>query len=176
MPAVPFPLLPETDIPFLFGNPRLEKDSDGRLILYADLVASAYFMLSRYEEEIKPECRDLHGRFLAKDSVVFQQGYGLRPLVDEWGRYLQSLLRSCGVVIPESAPGFRKIYLTHDIDSPFMFWRKEQVCKQYIKNLIGRGKRIPQPYQIYRTGKNDPYYTFPRIREYDGKLLYKWGG
>lgn len=167
LPNTPFPLLPNTDIPFLFGEPRLEKTTDGKIILYADLVASAYFLLSRYEEIIKPECRDQHGRFLAKDSIVFQQGYGMRPLVDEWGRYLRTLLRASGVDIHEKNSEFRKIYLTHDVDMPFLFWRKEQVIKQFIKNLIHHGPRIPHPLKVYKTGENDPYNTFAQIIDYD---------
>ena len=149
LPKTPFPLLPNTDIPFLFGEPRLEKTTDGKIILYADLVASAYFLLSRYEEIIKPECRDLHGRFLAKDSIVFQQGYGMRPLVDEWGKYLRSLLRECGVDVPEEKKGFKKIYLTHDVDTPFFFWRKDQVIKQWVKNIIHYGTKVPNPLRMY---------------------------
>lgn len=175
LPKIPFPLLPNTDIPFLFGEPRLEKTTDGKIILYADLVASAYFLLSRYEEIIKPECRDLHGRFLAKDSIVFQQGYGMRPLVDEWGRYLRSLLRECGVDVPEEKKGFKKIYLTHDVDTPFFFWRKDQVIKQWVKNIIHYGTKVPNPLRMYLTAKNDPYYTFPKIIEYDNKFREKVG-
>ena len=99
LPETPFAKLPDTDIPFLFDEPHIERTLDGRIILYADLVASAYFMLSRYEEIIKPDCRDQYGRFRAKDSVIFQHGYGMRPLVDEWGRYLRGLLREAGVEV-----------------------------------------------------------------------------
>lgn len=174
-PITPFRLLPDTDIPFLFGESRLEKTSDGKIILYADLVASAYFLLSRYEEIIKPECRDQHGRFLAKDSIVFQQGYGMRPLVDEWGKYLRTLLRSCGVEVPEEKKGFRTIYLTHDVDKPFYFWRKDQVIKQWIKNIIHHGPKIHSPLRMYLTAKKDPYYTFPCIINYDKSLQEKLG-
>lgn len=175
LPKTPFALLPDTEIPFLFGEPRLEKTTDGKIILYADLVASAYFFLSRYEEIIKPECRDQHGRFLAKDSIVFQQGYGMRPLVDEWGRYLRNLLRSCGVNVSEEKSGFKKIYLTHDVDTPFFFWRKDQVIKQWVKNIIHYGTKVPNPLRMYLTAKNDPYYTFPKIIEYDNKFREKVG-
>ena len=175
MPETPFAMLPDSNIPFLFGEPRLEKNENGRLILYADLVASSYFMLSRYEETIKLDCRDQHGRFLAKDSVVFQQKYGMRPLVDEWGNYLRNLLRKSGVDLPAEKSGFRKIYLTHDIDTPFFLWRKKQVLKQLIKNLIHYGRKIQNPYRVYRTGVGDPYNNFSRIIGYDSDLKNKMG-
>lgn len=175
LPKTPFAVLPDTEIPFLFGEPRLETDEKGRLVLYADLVASAYFMLSRYEETVKPEIRDQHGRFLAKDAVVFQQGLGMRPLVDEWGRYLRDLLRKAGVEMPPEKNGFRKIYLTHDIDTPFLLYSKKQVFKQWIKNLIHRGIKIPHPYRVYKTGDGDPCNNFPQIIGYDTELSDKIG-
>ena len=87
---IPFSLLPDTDIPFLFGSPRLDYTEDRCIILCADFVASAYFMLSRYEDIIKPDCRDQYGRFWAKDSVIFQQDYGLRPLMAEGALFAES--------------------------------------------------------------------------------------
>ena len=175
LPRTPFRMLPNTDIPFLFGEPRLEYTSDGKLILYADLVASAYFMLSRYEEIIKPECRDQLGRFLAKDSVVFQQGYGMRPLVDEWGRYLRGLLRQAGVSVPEEKHGFKKIYLTHDIDRPFFLRTPVNLAGQILRNLQKKGIQIHNPLKAYLTGKNDPYNTFSWIIEQDNRLIKKLG-
>lgn len=175
LPETPFPLLPGTDISFLFGSPKVERTEGGRIVLYADLVASAYFMLFRYEEIIKPECRDQHGRFLAEHSVVFQQGYGMRPLVDEWGRYLRGLLREAGTGLPEEKSGFQKIYLTHDVDTPFLLYRKEQVVKQWIKNAIHRGKPVPHPLSVYRNPQNDRQYTFPKIIERDKWLRERLG-
>lgn len=173
LPTVPFAKLPCTYIPFLFGSPKIERTSDGRIILYADLVASAYFMLSRYEEIIKPDCRDQHGRFLAKDAVVFQQGYGMRSLVDEWGRYLRNLLRDCGVKLPEEKTGFYHIYLTHDVDIPFRIENKKSAFKQFIKNIIHRGIPVVHPFRIFRDGSKDPYYTFPWIIQKDCELIKK---
>lgn len=175
LPQTPFARLPDSDIPFLFGESRIERTADGLIILYADLVASAYFMLSRYEEIIKPNCRDLHGRFLAKDSVVFQEGYGMRPLVDDWGRYIRNLLRQAGVDVSEEKHGFRKIYLTHDVDSPFLLFRTEQVVKQWVKNLIHHGKKVSRPFYVYKHPENDPYNTFSRIIKVDNDLREKIG-
>ncbi len=179
LPKTPFQKLPNSNIPFLFGDNKIEyvKNSAGQdiIILYADLVASAYYLMSRYEEIIKTDCRDQYGRFLAKDSIIFQQGYGMRPLVDEWGRYLRSLLRQLGVYISEEKEGFRKIYLTHDVDNPFLMYRKDQVIKQWIKNLIHYGNRIKRPLYIYNHPDSDPYNTFGKIIEHDVFLTKKYG-
>ncbi len=175
IPRTPFLLIPETDIPFLFGKAEVLYDKMGRIILYADLIASAYFMLSRYEEILKPKCRDQYGRFLSKDAVVFQQGYGMRPLVDEWGRYIRGLMHKSGVEFLVERTGFRKIYLTHDVDVPFALYRKEQVLKQWIKNLIHHGRRISHPLYVYKHPEKDPQNTFERIIEVDKSVQKRYG-
>ncbi len=170
LPPTPFPFLPNSDIPFLFGKACLRKDEKNRLILYSDIIASAFFMLSRYEEIIKPECRNQDGVFLARDSIVFQQGYGFRPLVDEWGKYLRKLLRLCGVILPEEKYGFSKIFLTHDIDLPFLLTSFKRACLQIVLNIVQRDKQIRNPIKAYFSNNDDPYYSFPWLIEQDNKL------
>ena len=55
LPALPLPAW--EGVPFLFGEPRAEQVG-GTLVVYADLVASAYFLLSRYEEMVRRGVRD----------------------------------------------------------------------------------------------------------------------
>lgn len=174
LPKTPFCVLPGTDIPFLYGEPKIEKQN-GRFIIYADLIASAYFMLSRYEEIIKPQCRDKYGRFLAKDAVVFQQGYGFRPLVDEWGRYLRNLLRESGVIMPEEKKGFSKIWLTHDVDRPFRVPNIKSCIWELIRTFLHKKNILSNSLKCFFSEKQDPYYTFPWIIEQDNKLKEKLG-
>jgi hypothetical protein len=166
LPAAPFKMIDNT--PILFGDSRIEK-KNGVIIVYADIIASSFFLLSRYEEKLKPECRDKHGRFLAKDSIVFQQGYGNKPLVDEYGLLLRKWLKEAGVDVPAEKKGFNKIYLTHDVDVPFRFERFFTVCKQFIKNMIGYNYSS-SPLKKYFNEKLDECYTFPKIIEYDRRL------
>lgn len=56
-----------------------------------DFVASAYFLMSRYEELLNPE-RDEHGRFPGKVSVPYRNHFIDRPIVDEYSRWLRSHL------------------------------------------------------------------------------------
>lgn len=175
IPVIPFELLPNSDIPFLFGESRIERITntfgDKVIVIYADLVASTYFMLSRYEEIVKQNCRDQFGRFLAKDSVVFQQGYGMRPLVDEWGRYLRNLLRENDIIIPEERKGFRKIYLTHDVDYPFLLSSRIALFKQIIKKILNYKVLFPHPLKTWIDFTDDSYYTFPKLIKYDSEVI-----
>lgn len=170
LPKEPFSKISGTDIPFLFGKPAVENFGN-RIVLSADLVASTYFLLSRYEEWICKERRDEHGRFLSDYSVIKRQNCLMRPLVDEWGRYLRGLLRERLTEFPKEKVGFNRIYLTHDIDIPFMFNTYETVVKQLIKNLIHRGEKISHPFHILRTAEGDPFYTFPWMLKIDNSLV-----
>jgi hypothetical protein len=163
LPVVPLQLIDGT--PLLFGSPKIEHEN-GRLVVHADIIASSFFLLARYEEILKPGCRDQHGRFLAKDSIIFQQGYGNRPLVDEYGALLRKWLREMGVAVPPEQKGFSKIYLTHDVDNPFRFERFGAVCKQYIRNTI-HYNYSKSPLRKFMDECSDEYFTFPAIINYD---------
>ena len=166
LPETPFKRIDNTMI--LYGDSIVER-KDGLIIVHADIIASSFFLLSRYEEILKPKCRDRHGRFLAKDSIIFQQGYGDRPLVDEYGVLLRNWLRETGVDIPDDKKGFNKIYLTHDIDNPYRFHWIGEVCRQYIKNIL-RNNYCSSPLKKYFDRRNCEYYTFHKIIEYDKHL------
>ena len=166
LPVLPFIKIDDT--PVFFGDSRIERQN-GTIIVYADIIASSFFLLSRYEETLKPECRDCHGRFCAKDSVVFQQGYGSRPLVDEYGVLLRKWLRETGVIIPDEKTGLSKVYLTHDIDEPFRFYHPGSVCKQYAKNMF-RYNYTDHPLKKYLDERYDDYNTFSKIIDYDNNL------
>jgi hypothetical protein len=169
LPAVPFACL--EGVPVLFGVVGVER-ANGKIVVQADIVASAFFLLSRYEEILKPDCRDQHGRFLAKDSVVFQQGYGARPLVDEYGALLRKWLREAGASVPAEKQGFSAVYLTHDVDEPFKFPRLTSVVKQYVKNIL-HYHYSPSPLKKYIHEEYDEQNTFPKIINYDRELKEK---
>ena len=153
------PILPLKQIegvPLLYGKPQTFWAGE-TLIVYADIIASAFFMLSRYEEMVRPAVRDEHGRFPGKESIAGRMGFINRPIVDEYGKILRRWLRSTGFEIPEPGKSIKKIYLTHDLDMPF-FCRS---WKSVIRELM-RGTNALSLLRI-RTGQPeaDPFYTFP---------------
>lgn len=112
------PKTPLTEIegaPLLYGEPRLERDGD-TLTVHADLIASTFFLVTRYEEMIKPDVRDVHGRYPGRRSLAWWSGFIDRPIVDEYGALLRRWLAEAGI---EVEPPRRKfsILLTHDVDS-----------------------------------------------------------
>jgi len=172
LPVLPLKIWEET--PLLYGEPVVEKHND-TLLLHADLVASVYFLISRYEEWVRKDVRDTHGRFPGKESLPYRSGFIDRPLVEEYGRLLRSLLRDTGLDVPEPPKQIKKIFLTHDVDQLAHY--------RHIRGLVGgllRGiKRNKEGQRALRSFfgnlRNDPWYTFPFLYKLDNDLIQKLG-
>lgn len=122
----------DDSVPILFWGdgyenglkPFAECLSNGSVIFYVDIIATIFFMLSRWEETII-RVRDEHERFPAIASVAYKQGFLDRPIVDEYALIFQAWLKR---ILPQWQPKSRRfsIKLTHDIDSVLRFpnlWR-----------------------------------------------------
>ncbi|MDR1356864.1 MAG: polysaccharide deacetylase family protein [Tannerellaceae bacterium] len=161
--AASLPSLPLGEIdglPFLFGEAR-EEQADGVTVIYADLIASAYFLLTRYEEMVRREVRDVHGRFPGKESLPYRGGFLHRPLVDEYRALLRRRL-----LLPPTAEGIRSVFLTHDVDAPFLY----RSFKGFIRSLLdGRGI-APSLRGRFGPAEGDPFFTFPYIFGLDGRV------
>ena len=114
-------------IPILFGNPGFTINAiegSGRLEL--DVLGSAFFALSRYEEIIFSE-RDMHDRFPAYASIAYKEKFLDRPIIDE---YVEILWAVIARIWPETERKRSKfsVSISHDIDSPsyhaFRPWRR----------------------------------------------------
>lgn len=169
--SLPTPPLPELEgVPVLFGSPTLREEG-GRLFLGADLFASAFFLLSRYEECVRREVRDQHGRFPGRESLPYRAGFLRRPVVEEYGALLRRLLRRTGAEVPEPAPGFRHVWLTHDVDQIWTWNNYYQALRTAVKRVLTRQPEKLRPVlSVWNYRKHDPVYTFPWLKEQDGAV------
>lgn len=162
LPALPLSCF--NKMPILFGQSASTMVGD-TLVVYADLLASACFLLSRYEENLIEE-RDEHGRFMGKDSLLYKAGYLMRPLVDEYGSWLRAQLQSMGVGVQLPNTSL-KITLTHDVDEPF--------AHRSLKSLLGgimRGETKTAWHNFTHALEQNSYYTFPWIVSQEAKLPF----
>jgi len=117
----------------IFGKSKIEEEN-GNWTLESDIIASTFFMLTRWEEAIQPN-RDAHGRFSAKDSLAFKNDFLHKPIVNEYVALLWILLKKIGVEQPRKIRNF-KIVPTHDVDIPFLFPSAFRGIKSIARHLI----------------------------------------
>ena len=115
-PSLPdIPLKEIEGVPLLFGEPEVARRGS-QLIVRADIVASAYFLLTRYEEWVRREVRDAHGRFPGKESLPYRAGFIDRPIVEEYAELLRKWAKEVGIHVPAPRRRF-SVLLTHDVDT-----------------------------------------------------------
>ena len=183
MPSLP---LHEIEgIPFLYGSPKIEKIGN-TIICYADLIASTYFLISRYEEYIHPNTnRDSHGRYIGKLSIPAKANFIHRPIIEEYGNLLRKLLSTNFSDTPEHTQKsnnsnqihfspipekFNHIYLTHDVDSITNYRRLRGFLGGTFRAIFKRTDSIFTILKSLINIKNDPAYTFPWILQQDNLL------
>ena len=132
----------------------------GKYIVTTDIVYATFFFVSRAEELIHKE-RDIHGRFLARHSLLGQDERLLCPLLDE---YAGVLLQCLGEPLP--APGFAHVYLTHDVDSITQY--------RSLRGTLGGFKRGEwrQVLRAWSDIRRDPHFTFPLLVEHDSRVTH----
>ena len=126
-----------------------------------DLLASIFFVLSRYEEYWVSE-RDAHDRFPAICSMQSVYGWLHEPICDRWAI---TLLAWIGIPLTPSAEF--KIQPTFDIDSTFAY--KEKGLLRNMAGAIGdvsKGTiaRVRERIQVLSNTRKDPFDTFDRIK------------
>lgn len=162
------PLKEWKNTPILFGEPRVERCSEtGVLLLRADIIASTYFLISRYEEMYKRFERDKYGRFLGQWSLPVKAGFIHRPVVEEYGDYLLSLLEEEGISVPKYEQKFSYIHLTHDIDEPYEY----HGIRSFLRALLKEGKSLKKAYSLaFQPLLKDRFFTFDRFLEWNREV------
>ncbi|MFN3428665.1 MAG: polysaccharide deacetylase family protein [Candidatus Sericytochromatia bacterium] len=113
-------------LPVIFGRPTHDtyvRESDGQTHLGLDVFGSAFFMLTRYEELVKP-VRDRYGRYPATASLAYHEGFLERPIVNEYVEVLWRAMRRLWPGLQRKPRQFR-LSLSHDVDLPFFTCPKQ---------------------------------------------------
>ena len=110
--------LTEASLP---ARPLRRRAGDGLPVVYGsgedvDVLGTVFFLLSRYEEVVRPE-RDAHERFPSSATVAVAEGFLGRPLADECVEDLWGRLSARWPRLERRAPEYR-LALSHDVDWP----------------------------------------------------------
>jgi len=166
--SLPAPPLPQIEgVPLLFGRPDVERRGE-RLIVHADIVASAFFLATRCESVVRREVRDAHGRFPGQESLPFRAGFIGRPVVDEYAALLRKWLREAGVPVAEPKRNF-SVLLTHDIDFVRKYdrpWRSAAASTLKRRSVRAAASIVRIACGLAR----DPYDVFDEVLRLDATL------
>ena len=111
------------EIPTIYGDdpnsPDFFQCSENKIYLGLDIFGSAFFMLTRYEEMVKPD-RDQYDRFPGSASLAYQENFLDRPIVNEYVEILWACLKKLWPQLERKEQHFQTI-VTHDVDIPYKY-------------------------------------------------------
>lgn len=157
---------PERNLVGIYGQPVVVVN-EKKIYCGIDIFASAFFMLSRWEEHVRPD-RDMHGRFPAKSSLACRHGFLSRPVVNEYVEIIWLWLEKLDIGQKRKPRRFRMIN-THDIDTVRLFHGpldylgkpvKALLAEKKVSSLLHHAKLALRSF----TGK-DPYFVFDYFME-----------
>ncbi len=171
------PLQEWRGIPILFGENREEWINDGQtLVIYADLVASAFYLLSRYEEILYRSERDEHGRFPAELSLPVRAGFIHRPIIDEYSQVLRQIIKEhnfeklFAIKLETPKERFSRINLSHDLDQPYRYNGTRSFLRAVFREKINPLKAFQLS---YLNDEGDEFNTFGEIICKNNELIEK---
>lgn len=145
----------EFDIPVIYGTDEITVKRN-KIICGIDIFASAFFMLSRWEEYVN-KTRDEHMRFPYTASIAYLNGFLDRPVVNEYVELLWKLLKKSGYISERKNRSF-ELVLTHDIDQmdyPRTYYillgdlLKRRNLKLARRNMTSYLKQRSNPYDTF---------------------------
>ena len=166
------PFLFQSNLPVLFGEANF-RVSEKKITCGIDVLATIFFMLSRWEEYINPS-RDKFQRFPASAALAVKNGFHQRPIVDEYVEMVWNMLTYLGIGQQRKRRSFRAI-ITHDVDMPLQWRSPFSLVKKLGGDLLNRHS----PQQATRSAANyfntkkgsakDPFDTFDYLMDLSEK-------
>ena len=193
MPETPLKKVNKKEFPFdfksvcdeiqvIYGeeNPEIIQ-TDNKIKIGIDIFGSAFFMLTRYEEVVLKDEKDIHGRFPATASLAFKEGFLTRPIVSEYVEILWSALAKLDPELVRKEHEY-SIVLTHDVDKPFkfLFMSPKRFVKLLAADILKR-RSFKSAFRDFcdfiavKSGKTDrdPYNTFNKIMDFSESIGLK---
>jgi hypothetical protein len=157
--AIPHPFQVGDTVIGLYGRPHFSVETQ-RIECGLDLFASAFFMLTRWEEDA-PRHYDKHGRFPADKSLAAQANFLHRPVVNEWADLLWQMLQRLGWQPPRPKRHFQ-LSVSCDVDHPRLWWSASDRLRTLAGAVFKRSDLQEVHYFIknHLFRKKDPFDVF----------------
>ena len=150
-------------VPIIYGRNFLEIKSS-EIICGYDIFASAFFMLSRWEE-IVVKHKDKHNRVLEDLLLAVKQNFYKQPIVNQYVNLLINLLQKINFPINNFWLQ-NTIIQTHDIDFIEKYHNSQKIIKAVVGDVVKRKslkmciKTINTVLKIKKGKENDPFDRF----------------
>ena len=155
----------------LFGDSAVDIADQG-IMINSDIIASTFFMLTRWEEYVSDK-RDDHNRFPLEQSLACKLDFQHRPIVNEYVDILAALLKSIGYNKPRKERTY-EIVPTHDIDSAYMFTSTISKIRSIGFSTIKKPSITETRLKLKSLAKNeDPYDTYNYLMDLADKAGVK---
>ncbi|MGB3779408.1 MAG: polysaccharide deacetylase family protein [Tunicatimonas sp.] len=148
------------DVPVIYGTPNCVA-SEAQISCGADVVASSFFMLTRWEEYVV-EQRDEYNRFPLEASLAYRSGFHQQPVVNQYTELLWRMLLHLDPGLARKKRAFR-VVPTHNVAQI----RKWRGFSQLGSPNFLQGENLQMAFQNLQTlvevklgRKDDPYDTF----------------
>lgn len=124
-------------VPVIFGESAPLVQPAGVIRMPLDIIGSAFFMLSRYEE-LDSLVQDEHGRFPDHAALAVRAGFQQRPVIDEYAEILWAAIQK---LCPAMQRGVRvaRTLISCDVDLPV-----DPACAsayRLLKRMLARSLR-----------------------------------
>jgi len=127
-----------------------------------DPLASIFYILSRMEEYTST-LEDEHGRFEAKNSLLFRYKWLEKAVCDRWAEAFLKYLSSNKLLSYKKTNSAIAICPSFDIDNAFAYQWKEGI-RSWLSTgrdlLTGNSLRISERQQVVNGERIDPYDTY----------------
>jgi hypothetical protein len=166
----------EKDMPVIYGSDEVILDN-GTTNCRADIFASAFFMLTRWEELVIAD-KDNHQRFPVTSSHSFINNYLQRPVVNEYTEFLWNLLVNAGYKGQRKEFQY-KLYITHDVDFIIKWRTFFHFAKSFAGDLIRRRSlrlafsNTKWYAKFLSNNKKDPYDCFSELMDLSEEIENK---
>ena len=152
---------------------------DMQSVVPFDLFASAFYLLSRYDEVLTTQT-DAHGRIRARDTTMMKYKMADSPVVDVYAYTVKRYLRDRYPALVFRQRNFR-YHCTVDVDMAFKYVGKSffRQIGGFFRSLMNLNfNEIDEARQVRNGLLHDPYNTFGYISEvaerYAFPLSYFW--
>lgn len=131
-----------------------------------DLFAASFYLITRYEEYLSDE-KDMHGRFMAKNSLAYKNDFLRLPVIDIWVYELEKEIKS---KFPYCHFETRKYKYTPTIDIDVAYFYKSKrrfwAVLLFIKKLLRLNfKDIKAHLNVVFNHGHDPYDTYNVLQQ-----------